>query len=243
MIARAQRQRDRKVIGSNNYRKAAAKVAKRQRKVARMREIQTNTESLYYAENYGTIVIEDLKLVNLTKSAKGTEEKPGKNVKQKSGLNRAILDNGLGMIADQVKYKTEERGGMLLKEPSHYTSQECPNCHHIDPDNRPDQATFKCVKCGHQKNADINAAIVIKQRGIEQLEREKLKSTTKKQPVVKMKRLRRKPKIDNDTTVKPTVVLPVEDTRTISPADPGTDVREGIAHNRTKDTNPMREYK
>jgi transposase len=121
-------------------------------------------------------VKKNLKLRNMTKSAKGTADAPGKNVKQKSGLNREILNSGLYEIRRQLEYKTQRHKGMLLAVDPKFTSQMCSECGHVAKENRKSQAVFICSKCGFSANADVNAAINIKQRGILELSAETLKA-------------------------------------------------------------------
>jgi putative transposase len=148
----------RKAKGSKNKEKARIKLAKLQRRVARQREVFVNTQSKYYADNYSKVVVEDLKINNMSKSAKGTTEKPGKNVKAKSGLNKSILDCGWGAFKSTLKYKLEDNGGEFIEVNPRNTSRECSKCGHIAAENRKTQEQFICVKCGYEKNADINAA-------------------------------------------------------------------------------------
>ena len=228
-IIRAEREVSRKKKDSRNQKKARKKVARLKRLVARRREVFINTESLYYAENYGTVIIEKLQVKNMTASAKGTAEEPGKNVKQKSGLNKAILDSGWGLFNRTIGYKLEERGGTLKNVNPCRTSQTCPNCQHISKDNRKTQSEFKCVKCGHTENADVTAAKEIKARGI----RNKI---VIKKSITKIS----KPRGRKQIAVKPTVVQPAEDnliatlgeTLTFQrPVETGTDICEGIDYN------------
>ena len=103
----------------------------------------------------------------MSKSAKGTIAEHGKNVKQKSGLNRSILDQGWGMLRQFLTYKLKYNYGTELIEVNpHYTSQKCSGCGHTHADNRKNQASFKCVKCGLSMNADLNASLNIKAAGI-----------------------------------------------------------------------------
>jgi putative transposase len=104
------------------------------------------------------IVVEDLKIANMVKSAKGSKQKHGKNVKQKSGLNRSILAQGWGELIRQIEYKQEWQGGIVLKVNSKYTSQKCSNCGNIHKNNRQTQSKFICQSCGHIDHADFNAA-------------------------------------------------------------------------------------
>ena len=105
--------------------------------------------------------MEDLKTKNMTKSAKGTLQEPGKNVAQKSGLNRSILKTGWYKLERALAYKTT-----VHKVAPHYTSQRCNRCGMTNRKNRKTQSEFRCVGCGHLDNADINAAKNILALGI-----------------------------------------------------------------------------
>ena len=111
------------------------------------------------------VVIEDLKIANMSKSAKGTKESPGKNVKAKSGLNKSILDQGWYEFRRQLEYKQLWRGGQVLAVLAAYTSQRCSCCGHTEAGNRKTQELFLCVSCGYQDHADINAAKNIEAAG------------------------------------------------------------------------------
>lgn len=115
------------------------------------------------------VVVEDLRVKNMTRSAKGTVEKPGVNVKQKSGLNRAILDQGWTQILTLLTYKADQAGARVIAVRPHGTSQTCHRCGCTATGQRESQAVFRCANpaCGWTGNADTNAAIVIKQRGQE----------------------------------------------------------------------------
>lgn len=165
-LARAQRSVSRKKKGSKNQQKARAKVARIHRKVRRQREHFLHTLSFLLAKNHGLIAIEKLSLTNMTASAAGTAEEPGKNVRAKAGLNRSILDAGLGRFAEMLKYKSAWRGGRVVETHAAYSSQECSACGHVDAKNRPDQATFCCVRCGHCEHADTNAGKVVLKRAL-----------------------------------------------------------------------------
>jgi len=115
------------------------------------------------------VVIEDLKVRNMSKSAAGTKEHPGSKVKPKSGLNRSILDQAWSEWRRQLKYKQDWRGGRVLAVPPQGTSQKCPVCGHLSPCNRRTQALFLCQSCGHAANADDVSSINILSRGIEVL--------------------------------------------------------------------------
>ena len=104
------------------------------------------------------IVVEALKIGNMSRSASGTLDHPGKNVKAKSGLNNSILDQAWGEFKRQIGYKLEWKGGIYLEVPAVYTSQTCSVCGAKDKASRQSQARYVCTNCGHEENADINAA-------------------------------------------------------------------------------------
>lgn len=108
--------------------------------------------------DHGLIVLEDLRVRDMTASAKGTIDEPGRRVRQKSGLNKAILDKGWGDLLRRADYKAKVNGSRIVRVPAAYTSQTCSACGHCAPDNRKSQAVFQCASCGHQANADVNAA-------------------------------------------------------------------------------------
>jgi IS605 OrfB family transposase len=114
--------------------------------------------STMLARWFDVIHVEDLKIANMVKSAKGTMEKPGKNVAAKAGLNRGIHKNGWGQLVERLEHKAP---GRVVKVNPAYTSQRCSACGHVAKDNRESQAVFLCVACGYTGNADVNAAINI----------------------------------------------------------------------------------
>ena len=117
------------------------------------------------AQEYGCVYAEDLKTKNMTKSAKGTAESHGRNVRQKSGLNRAILRTGFYGLRQAVEWQLTKTGGILIKVPPAYTSCTCPACGSCDKRNRPKQAVFRCRTCGWNENADIVGAINVLRKG------------------------------------------------------------------------------
>ena len=116
------------------------------------------------SKNHALVALEDLNIQNMTRSAKGTKDKPGKHVRRKSGLNRVILDQGWGTFKRLIEYKEAWRGGIAVVVNPAYTSQECAVCGHTSPENRLSRELFYCKKCGHTSNADENAARVVLSR-------------------------------------------------------------------------------
>jgi putative transposase len=165
LLARCQRMMARRVRRSQNWKKAKARVDGLHRKIANIRNDFLHKSTTAISKNHAVAVIEDLKVRNMSKSAAGTKDNPGRNVKQKSGLNRAILDQGWTEFRRQLGYKQEWRGGRLLAVPAPYSSQECPGCGHVSAANRPAQALFLCVRCGFKANADLVASINIERAG------------------------------------------------------------------------------
>jgi len=159
-------QLSRKKKGSKNRVKAKLKLAKINLKIANKRNDFLHKLSLQYAENQGIVVVEDLKIKNMTKATKGTVEKASKNASAKRGLNRVITQQGWGLFFELLEYKLQERGGQLIKVDPKYTSQTCNNCGHISKDNRKSQSKFVCNTCGYSENADVVGAKNILARGI-----------------------------------------------------------------------------
>ena len=91
----------------------------------------------------------------MTRSARGTTANPGRNVRQKAGLNRGILAAGWSQLVTRLEHKAP---GRVQKINPAYTSQTCNTCKHVDKNSRKSQAEFVCTACGHQANADVNAA-------------------------------------------------------------------------------------
>lgn len=157
-LAKLQRKLSKKVKFSANWRKFNLKIQKLHQKIANVRNDFLHKTSTAISKNHALVVIEDLQIANMSKSAKGTLENPGKNVRTKSGLNKSILDQGWGEFRRQLAYKLKWLGGKLITVNPQYTSQCCSNCGCIEKDNRKTQAKFKCVSCGYEINADVNAA-------------------------------------------------------------------------------------
>ena len=164
-LAKLQRQLKRKTKGSNNWKKLVAKIGKLHHRIANIRKNFLHQISNTISKNHAIVYIEDLKVGNMSKSAKGTKDNPGKMVKQKSGLNRAILDQAWYEFRRQLEYKLRWRGGQLIPISPQYTSQCCPACGHTAKENRTTQALFACVQCGHTENADVVGAMNVLQRG------------------------------------------------------------------------------
>lgn len=157
-LRKLQRQLSHKTPFSNNWRKCKRKIALLHKQIADMRKDHLQKLTTDICKNHAVVYREDLRILNMTASARGTEENPGKNVKQKSGLNRAILDQGWGMLFRMLDYKMEKWGGEVYAVPPQYTSQTCPQCGSVSPLNRLTQADFHCLQCGYRGNADVVAA-------------------------------------------------------------------------------------
>lgn len=150
---------------SKNWKKARKKVQKVHTDIANARKDFLHKATTTISKNHALVCVEDLQIRNMSKSAKGTNEHPGKMVQQKSGLNRSILDQGWGMFRAQLEYKLAWNGGMLLVVPPQNTSLTCPSCEYISQENRKTQAHFACVACGYKNHADVVGAMNVLERG------------------------------------------------------------------------------
>jgi len=164
-LAKLQRKLSKKKIFSSNWRKTKQKIEKLHYHISNVRKDFLHKTSAQLAKSHGLIVMEDLKVGNMSKSSKGTKENPGKNVKVKSGLNRSILDQGWYTFQNLLSYKLDWRGGRLILISPKNTSLKCRICGHIAKDNRIKLEEFQCVNCGHTENADLNASINILAEG------------------------------------------------------------------------------
>ena len=157
-LKRLQQQLARQQKGSNRRMATRAKLAKLNARIRARRTDFLAWTANRLTHDHGLVVVEDLNIRNMTASAKGTIAKPGKNVRQKAALNRAILAKGWGGLLTTLEHKARYNGSQILRVPPAFTSQTCHACGHCAPDNRKSQSVFRCQACGHQDNADVNAA-------------------------------------------------------------------------------------
>ena len=164
-LRKAQQAMSRKQKFSSNWKKTKAKVQGLHARIAHSRRDYLHKTSTTISKNHAMVVVEDLQVRNMSRSAAGTAEQPGSKVGAKAGLNRSILDQGWAEFRRQLEYKMQWKGGVLLAVPPQNTSRTCPRCGHICGDNRKTQAVFVCVECGFQENADLVGAINILRAG------------------------------------------------------------------------------
>ena len=118
------------------------------------------------------LVTEELQIANMTRSARGTVNRPGKNVRAKTGLNRSILQQGWGDFKTKLDYKAARAGIRPVEINPGGTSQTCSQCGTRDRKSRVSQSEFQCTSCGYSTNADLNAAINIGDRGLYYLQKQ-----------------------------------------------------------------------
>ncbi|GAB3561246.1 hypothetical protein GCM10027444_44660 [Actinopolyspora lacussalsi] len=158
-LARYQRQMARKQRGSNNRRKAKRKVARAHRKIRHARADFLHRTTTNLVRRADVIAIEDLTVSGMTSSAKGTTDKPGRNVKAKAGLNRAVMDAALGEFRRQLEYKTTRAGKTLAVVDRWYpSSKTCSACGHLLPSLTLSTRAWTCPDCGTRHDRDHNAA-------------------------------------------------------------------------------------
>jgi putative transposase len=168
-LASTQQSLARKRPGSRNRDRAVARVSAIHAKVSRQRADFHHKVALALIRRSDVIVVEDLAVANMSRSASGTATQPGVNVASKSGLNRSILDAGWSKFTRILTAKAESAGRTVVRVNPANTSRSCPDCGHIAAGNRPDQATFSCESCGRSGHADVVAAINILRRGLASL--------------------------------------------------------------------------
>jgi len=154
-LRRLQRKLARAKRGSNRRGRVRHAIARLRARERDRRKDWAEKTSTNVARRFDVIRVEDLKIKNMTRSAKGTREDPGRNVRAKAGLNREILRSGWGLLVRRLEQKAP---GRVEKIKPHYTSQRCSACGRVDRDSRESQAVFQCTACGFAGNADVNAA-------------------------------------------------------------------------------------
>jgi len=164
-LCRAQRAMSRKVKFSNNWKKAKTRIQRIHAGIGNACRDYLHKATTTISQNHAMVCIEDLQVRNMSRSAAGSADAPGKNVQAKSGLNKAILDQGWFEFRRQLDYKLAWNGGWLIAVPPANTSRTCPACEYASTGNRPTQAAFRCVACGHEDHADVVGAINILARG------------------------------------------------------------------------------
>ena len=154
-LRRLQRRLARARPGSNRRARVKRAAARLRAREADARKDWAEKASTGIARGFDLIRVEDLRIADMTRSARGTAGNPGRNVRAKAGLNREILRSGWGLLVRRLQDKAP---GRVEKIKPHYTSQRCSACGHVDPKSRESQARFVCTACGYACNADVNAA-------------------------------------------------------------------------------------
>lgn len=164
---RLQRRISRAQKGSSGYKRKRRDHARECGRIALRHRQATHRQTTAIVRNHDFIAFEKLEIPNMTKSARGTVEKPGKNVAQKRGLNREILEQSWGEFQRQLQYKAEWAGKATWAVDPKYTSQTCSGCGVVDKSQRK-KRRYDCRRCGLSIDADHNAAINILRRAIEE---------------------------------------------------------------------------
>jgi putative transposase len=148
------------------WRRLSIRIARLHRKAANIVENWARHTARDVVAQHAVIVVEDLNLKAMTKSAKGTMEEPGRNVAAKTGLNRSLLEGAHGKQAQWVRVKAEEAGRRIWGINPANTSRRCSQCTVVDARARVSREVFYCAACGHYEHADVNAARNIRARGL-----------------------------------------------------------------------------
>jgi putative transposase len=161
-MAHLQRQQARKKRGSIRYKRLGKQVAKLHERIGNLRRDFLHKETTRMVKACAVLATEELRTQNMSRSAKGTQQKPGRMVKQKAGLNREILSAGWSMAHNMLAYKVEETGTRLHVANTRQLkpSQRCAACWEIVPKTLA-QRTHACPHCGHTTQRDQNAASVV----------------------------------------------------------------------------------
>jgi len=171
---RLQRKLARQEKGSRRRERTKHQIATLSAREADRRKNWIEQTTTALVREYDVLCIEDLRVKNMVRSARGTVENPGKNVRQKAGLNRSISSQAWALfrrrLTDKATCAIDSDGTAspveLVAVPPAYTSLRCSACGHTAKENRESQAVFRCRFCGYSTNADVNAAINICAAGL-----------------------------------------------------------------------------
>lgn len=144
--------------GSANQRKTIAAMGRLMGRVTDRRGDFCNWTARRIADRHSVVALENLRTKNMTASAKGTLAEPGRQVRQKAGLNRAILDKGWHRFELALRNAARTTGTTVVLVNPAFTSQTCNRCREVDAKSRESQAVFACTACGYRDHADVNAA-------------------------------------------------------------------------------------
>lgn len=166
------RRASRKRKGSHKRRKAYQRLARLENKVANRRADHQWKLANKLSRCCDVLIFEDLNIKGMSARCKPKQDEKGKYIRNgaaaKAGLNKAILDASWGELKQKVKAVSEKAGVIFLEINPRHTSQECSECGYVSPTNR-DKERFLCEACGYFADADIDAAVVIRQRGLKEL--------------------------------------------------------------------------
>jgi putative transposase len=156
-VERLQRAIAKRKRGSQRQKKARAVLARLHERLAAARRDHAHKLARTIVNEHDLIALEALRVTAMTRSAKGTIENPGLNVRGKAGLNRAMLDAAFGQIANLIVEKAESAVRQVIFVETRFTSQQCSRCQYTDAASRNGEC-FSCSGCGYEDHADVNAA-------------------------------------------------------------------------------------
>lgn len=161
-LAALQRQRECKKKGSCRYRRLTKQIGRLHKCIANLRRDFLHKQTTRLVDTCAVIATEELKPKNMSRSAKGSAETPGKRVRQKAGLNREILSASFGMAHQMLAYKAVEAGTRLhlVNTRQLKPSQRCCACWELTPKTLAER-THVCQHCGHTMPRDQNSAAVV----------------------------------------------------------------------------------
>ncbi|GAA2121366.1 RNA-guided endonuclease TnpB family protein [Actinomadura alba] len=154
-LLRLQRRLARAKPGSNRRQRLKTTIGRLKAREVDRRKDWVEKTSTDLARRFDILRVEDLKIRNMIRSARGTVQAPGKNVRAKAGLNRSIHAAGWGRLVARLE---EKAPGRVERVDPAYTSQICNACGYRAASSRESQAVFHCRACGHTDHADVNAA-------------------------------------------------------------------------------------
>jgi putative transposase len=166
-VVKYQRRLAKKTRGSANYGRVKTKLAQAHANLSDARHDWLHKTTTSLVRDHDVIVLEDLNVAGMTRSAKGTTTKPGKNVAAKAGLNRGILNHAFGQFREFLEYKAHWYGKQVVVLDRYYpSSKTCSTCGQLNTQLQLKDRTWTCTHCQTVHDRDLNAATNILAAGL-----------------------------------------------------------------------------
>ena len=166
-LKRLQQRLARQRRGSNRRRRTRKRIARVHARIRNIRQDALHKLTTRLVHENQVIAIEDLGVEGMGRSARGTRETPGRNVKAKSGLNRSLKDAAFGEFRRQVTYKADWHQRTVVPVSRWFpSSQLCSQCGSRTEGLKLNERQWRCSTCRTEHDRDENASGNIEAEGL-----------------------------------------------------------------------------